>query len=193
MWACCEVSPLSWLNFRLIFCFEGGKKEKERRKSMKRLLRINGWCCVVSHCSGWTRLRGNLSLLLWRRLKKVRNWNIRRMAFLVFHLKLWISEFNFCCYHPWAELMLFGLLSLLMGHWIKFVAKICIKSSALSSQFYPCAREGDFRTGDHILFLNSVYPNISKEQVIAGEHHFCPEVRFLLVQLQLPMLVVLGG
>ncbi|KAI3420664.1 MLO-like protein [Psidium guajava] len=73
------------------------------------------------------------------------------------------------------ELMLFGLLSLLMGHWIGFVAKICIKSSALSSRFYPCVREGDFRTEDHHLFPNSVYPNNSKEQVIAGKHDFCPE------------------
>ncbi|PIN15025.1 hypothetical protein CDL12_12331 [Handroanthus impetiginosus] len=37
------------------------------------------------------------------------------------------------------ELMVFGLLSLLMGHWVVFVAKICVKSSALSSRFYPCA------------------------------------------------------
>ncbi|KAF8035449.1 hypothetical protein BT93_C1467 [Corymbia citriodora subsp. variegata] len=73
------------------------------------------------------------------------------------------------------ELMLFGLLSLLMGHWIRFVSKICIKSSALSSRFYPCAREDDFRTGDHNLFPNSVSLNYSKEQVIAGKHDVCPE------------------
>lgn len=73
-----------------------------------------------------------------------------------------------------GELMLFGLLSLLMGHWMGLVTKICIKSSALSSRFYPCAR-GDFRTRDHVLFPNSVYPNNSKEQVIARENNFCPE------------------
>ncbi|KAL8045231.1 hypothetical protein ABFX02_08G099300 [Erythranthe guttata] len=36
------------------------------------------------------------------------------------------------------ELMVFGLLSLLMGHWIVFVAKICVKSSSMSSRFYRC-------------------------------------------------------
>ncbi|KAK9165147.1 hypothetical protein Scep_000338 [Stephania cephalantha] len=40
------------------------------------------------------------------------------------------------------ELMLFGLLSLLMGHWTIWVSKICIKSSVLSSRFYPCTVEG---------------------------------------------------
>ncbi|KAL9664780.1 hypothetical protein QQ045_020188 [Rhodiola kirilowii] len=45
------------------------------------------------------------------------------------------------------ELMLFGVLSLLMGHWIVFVAKICVKSSALSDRFYPCASKADFRSG----------------------------------------------
>ncbi|KAL8229305.1 hypothetical protein R6Q57_014205 [Mikania cordata] len=37
------------------------------------------------------------------------------------------------------ELMLFAVLSLLMGHWIVYAAKICVKSSAISSQFYPCS------------------------------------------------------
>lgn len=37
--------------------------------------------------------------------------------------------------------MLFGLLSLLMGHWIVVVAKICVKSTVLSSRFFPCASE----------------------------------------------------
>ncbi|XP_047973126.1 MLO-like protein 4 [Salvia hispanica] len=38
------------------------------------------------------------------------------------------------------ELMVFGLLSVFMGHWITFVAKICIKPLTLmSSRFYPCS------------------------------------------------------
>jgi hypothetical protein len=36
-----------------------------------------------------------------------------------------LSFWNFGCYLQ-VELMLFGLLSLLMGHWIVFVAKICV-------------------------------------------------------------------
>ncbi|CAL1361145.1 unnamed protein product [Linum trigynum] len=36
------------------------------------------------------------------------------------------------------ELMLFGLISLLMGHWLSLVAKICVKSSYLNSRFYFC-------------------------------------------------------
>nr|XP_023904936.1 MLO-like protein 4 isoform X2 [Quercus suber] len=47
------------------------------------------------------------------------------------------------------ELMLFGLLSLLMGHWIAFVAKIC----------------GSNHLNDFIV----------REQVKAGGHNYCPE------------------
>nr|XP_023905073.1 MLO-like protein 4 [Quercus suber] len=77
------------------------------------------------------------------------------------------------------ELMLFGLLSLLMGHWIAFVAKICVKSSSvLISQFYPCALEGDLQTIKHILLSGSNHLNhfIVREQVKAGGHNYCPEV-----------------
>ncbi|KAJ6736856.1 MLO-LIKE PROTEIN 1 [Salix viminalis] len=50
------------------------------------------------------------------------------------------------------ELMVFGLLSLLMGHWIAFVAKICVESSTLSSKFYPCVvKKNNFTPGNHIL------------------------------------------
>nr|POE44673.1 mlo-like protein 14 [Quercus suber] len=76
------------------------------------------------------------------------------------------------------ELMLFGLLSLLMGHWIAFVAKICVKSSSvLISQFYPCALEGDLQTIKHILLSGSNHLNhfIVREQVKAGGHNYCPE------------------
>ncbi|XP_045815681.1 MLO-like protein 4 [Trifolium pratense] len=75
------------------------------------------------------------------------------------------------------ELMLFGLLSLLMGHWIVFVAKICVKSSVLSSRFFPCAMEKSFEIVKHDVWLNSEYSNrtILKEQVNNGRHNYCPK------------------
>jgi mlo protein len=74
--------------------------------------------------------------------------------------------------------MLFGLLSLLMGHWIVFVAKICVKSSVLSSRFYPCESESDLRSAEHILVSVSHYLNNSvvREQMKNGLHNHCPEV-----------------
>ncbi|GLT57407.1 hypothetical protein SLA2020_303820 [Shorea laevis] len=75
------------------------------------------------------------------------------------------------------ELMLFGLLSLLMGHWIGYVAKICVKSSVLSSRFYPCAPESALRSAEHILLSGSHYLNNSvvREQMKNGLHNHCPE------------------
>lgn len=82
------------------------------------------------------------------------------------------------CYLFQAELMLFGLLSLLMGHWIVFVAKICVKSSVLSSRFFPCAMEKSFEIAKHSVWLNSEYSNktILREQVNHGRHSYCPKV-----------------
>lgn len=83
-----------------------------------------------------------------------------------------------------SELMVFGLLSLLMGHWIAFVAKICVKPSALmSSRFYPCspttitenqalARHGVVFRSDH---FNS---SISRLLLEEPDHDYCPEVFF---------------
>ncbi|ONH97108.1 hypothetical protein PRUPE_7G170200 [Prunus persica] len=75
------------------------------------------------------------------------------------------------------ELMLFGVMSLLMGHWIFIVAKICVKSSILSSKFFPCALESDLHPVEHVLVSSSNYLNksVSKMQVKAGSHDFCPE------------------
>ncbi|CAN1122423.1 MLO-like protein 4 [Linum perenne] len=39
------------------------------------------------------------------------------------------------------ELTLFGLISLLMGHWLAWVAKICVKTTYLNSRFYFCDLE----------------------------------------------------
>ncbi|KAJ1408784.1 Rhodanese-like domain [Sesbania bispinosa] len=75
------------------------------------------------------------------------------------------------------ELMLFGLLSLMMGHWIVFVARICVKSSVISSRFFPCAMEKNFGTVEHIIWSNSEHSNktVLKEQVNNGLHNYCPE------------------
>ncbi|TXG59806.1 hypothetical protein EZV62_014379 [Acer yangbiense] len=77
------------------------------------------------------------------------------------------------------ELMLFGLLSLLMGHWSIFVAKICVKSSALISRFYPCISKSDYRFVKHNLVSNSIYFNhtLVRELVDTRRHPYCPEGR----------------
>ncbi|XP_037493501.1 MLO-like protein 4 [Jatropha curcas] len=59
------------------------------------------------------------------------------------------------------ELMLFGLLSLLMGHWVVFVAKICVKSSDMSSRFFPCAIIDEFKLEEHSLDSAASYTNDS--------------------------------
>ncbi|KAL2348617.1 hypothetical protein Fmac_002617 [Flemingia macrophylla] len=73
------------------------------------------------------------------------------------------------------ELMLFGLLSLLMGHWIIFVAKICVKSSALSSRFFPCAMENN--SAERIVWSSSEYLNktVLEGPEHTGRHNYCPE------------------
>ncbi|KAL3038817.1 hypothetical protein AAZX31_01G152700 [Glycine max] len=74
-----------------------------------------------------------------------------------------------------AELMLFGLLSLLMGHWIIFVAKICVKSSVLSSRFFPCAMEKN--SVKRFVGMGSAYSNktVLEGKVNNGLHNYCPE------------------
>ncbi|XP_058107969.1 MLO-like protein 4 isoform X7 [Magnolia sinica] len=78
------------------------------------------------------------------------------------------------------ELMLFGLLSLLLGHWTIWVAKICIKSSSFSSHFYPCAKES-YKSGvmnvKHLLvddFYRFNYTR-SRDQEMSSRHRYCPE------------------
>ncbi|KAL3630248.1 hypothetical protein CASFOL_023232 [Castilleja foliolosa] len=74
------------------------------------------------------------------------------------------------------ELMVFGLMSLLMGHWIIFVAKICVKSSTLSNRFYPCARVNIGKNqalGDHVVYhLNT---SVSRLLLVDVHRDFCPE------------------
>lgn len=73
--------------------------------------------------------------------------------------------------------MLFGLLSLLMGHWTIFVAKICVKSSVVNSRFVPCPIERYSGRVEHIFWSISEYSNktVLKEQVNNGVHNYCPE------------------
>ncbi|KAM7261101.1 hypothetical protein ACFE04_026576 [Oxalis oulophora] len=77
------------------------------------------------------------------------------------------------------ELMLFGILSLLMGHWIVFIVKICIKSSWISSRFYPCSPKTNVGLSVAQIIsptLNYLNNSVSKSQIgginVASE--YCP-------------------
>ncbi|XP_042026028.1 MLO-like protein 4 isoform X1 [Salvia splendens] len=77
------------------------------------------------------------------------------------------------------ELMVFGLLSLLMGHWIAFVAKICVKPSALmSSRFYPCSPTKvaeQQALARHAVVLRTDHFNSSISRLLEGQNHnYCP-------------------
>lgn len=78
--------------------------------------------------------------------------------------------------------MLFGVLSLLMGHWSEFFAKICIKSSTLDSRFYPCAPKvaDQLMVQQHMIVSSSKYSNntVSREaqETNTRWHDYCPEV-----------------
>lgn len=77
-----------------------------------------------------------------------------------------------------AELMLFGLMSLLMGHWIGYVAKLCVKSTALSTRFYPCSlnngsRKYTFVSSLELLINNTV---VREEEMSNKRHDYCPKV-----------------
>lgn len=92
-----------------------------------------------------------------------------------------------------AELMLFGLLSLLMGHWIVYVAKICIKTSKVSRRFYPCALESELNdeiSRIDVADLNSTFMNYSvpRQLMNTAVHHYCPKViNFDLCGIELHM------
>ncbi|KAK4402050.1 MLO-like protein 4 [Sesamum angolense] len=78
------------------------------------------------------------------------------------------------------ELMVFGLLSLLMGHWIVFVAKICVKSSAVSSRFYPCVASNYVKHEgfeNQAVDLRSNHLNSSTARLLLEDVHqrFCPQ------------------
>ncbi|KAI3922655.1 hypothetical protein MKX01_006344 [Papaver californicum] len=82
------------------------------------------------------------------------------------------------------ELMLFVLLSLLMSHFAIWISKICMKSSALSSRFFPCTEEGYNKVHQKVLHftnLNSLNHSIfikheNKFHKFPSHHHeYCPE------------------
>lgn len=78
------------------------------------------------------------------------------------------------------ELMLFGLLSLLMGHSIIFVSKVCVKSSGLSRDFYLCAAENDNKGPsfvNHLVIfdMESRNTSFSSETDKNNREGFCPE------------------
>lgn len=80
-----------------------------------------------------------------------------------------------------AELMVFGILSLLMGHWIIFVSKVCVKSSVLSRDFYLCAAENGIKRPsfeNHLVISNRESRNtsFSSEKNEHNREGFCPEV-----------------
>lgn len=82
--------------------------------------------------------------------------------------------------------MLFGLLSLLMGHWIVFVARICVKSSVLSSRFYPCALEIDLKRVRHISIASeNLNSSVPREHNNDGIREYCPEVLLMLCLMKL--------
>lgn len=75
------------------------------------------------------------------------------------------------------ELMLFAVLSLLMGHWIIYAAKICVKSSAISSRFYPCSVEKSSIEPLHqrISYLNHSNYSVSRQLLSHNYNQICPE------------------
>ncbi|KAF2306263.1 hypothetical protein GH714_016091 [Hevea brasiliensis] len=74
---------------------------------------------------------------------------------------------------------LFGFLSLLMGHWVVVVAKICIKTSAVRSRFSPCAINDNLKLEEGGFDSASSYANDSSDReemyTLVHEHDHCPE------------------
>ncbi|KAK9284697.1 hypothetical protein L1049_023873 [Liquidambar formosana] len=75
------------------------------------------------------------------------------------------------------ELMLFGLLSLLMGPWVIFFAKICVKSSVLSGRFNPCALESKITSVELLSSSDYFNKSVYREQVNTRREGYCPEGR----------------
>ncbi|KAL0551348.1 hypothetical protein IC582_010434 [Cucumis melo] len=65
-----------------------------------------------------------------------------------------------------------------MGHWIGFIVRICVKSSVLSSRFYPCALEIDLKRVRHIFVATqSLNGSIPREHNNDEIREYCPEGR----------------
>lgn len=75
--------------------------------------------------------------------------------------------------------MVFGVISLLMGHWIGILTKICIKASVGVSRYFPCKSKLYYKLAKTILFQIPSHWNESvakAEYMIYGEHSDCPKV-----------------
>lgn len=114
------------------------------------------------------------------------NWFTNNVLFVIMALQ---KGFCFLSYlvviEP--ELMLFGLLSLLMGHWIIYVAKICVKSSAFSRRFYPCALESELSTSiNHVFVTSPNFMNYSTSRRLLNDDmdDYCPQVMNFYVSSQ---------
>lgn len=85
--------------------------------------------------------------------------------------------------------MLFGLLSLLMGHWVVMVAKICVKTSTVSSRFFPCAVYDNLKPEEGRFDSASGYANHSSDRqetyTLVHGHDNCPEVALPLPPLNI--------
>lgn len=120
------------------------------------------------------------------------------MVCLLVVFPIFLSNFELCFHELLplceAELMVFGVLSLLMGHWIAFVAKICVKPSALmSSRFYPCSpNKYDEQLLDRNVVLRSDHFNSSMPRLLLEEvnHNFCPEVLFLIPKFKFQLVTI---
>ncbi|XP_068645891.1 MLO-like protein 4 [Aristolochia californica] len=110
-----------------------------------------------------------ISFLVHHSLGRFRTWlvNTKRKALLAALEK--IKE----------ELMLFGVLSLLLGHWTIWVSKICIKSSGLSTRFYPCSRENYEKDVTQVKMGAFAPVHSSNFSAFTGRevhrHDYCPE------------------
>ncbi|KAK9670630.1 hypothetical protein RND81_13G214100 [Saponaria officinalis] len=73
------------------------------------------------------------------------------------------------------ELMVFGLMSLLLGHWSIFVAKICIKTSKFGRRGYPCIPET--KMVQHFILSNFSKEALPKEHKSNYHdlHTYCEE------------------
>lgn len=80
----------------------------------------------------------------------------------------------------WAELMLLGLISLLLGQWARVISQICVNSSLFSSKFFLCSEE-DYGTEEHILltkfFTFANETDIPPKGLSNPTSHQCGEVK----------------
>ncbi|OWM68205.1 hypothetical protein CDL15_Pgr004687 [Punica granatum] len=80
--------------------------------------------------------------------------------------------------------MVFGVMSLLMGHWIEILTNICIKSSLETSRFFPCESKQLYRLEKTVLLQIPSHWNESVSKaahMIFGKTSDCPNGKEPLV------------